>query len=781
MKNSTNLGQNSLNSNANFWAKLKALFALPKWAKIFFAVLSVVAVAGLLGAFALQSWAKDNIQHGEFVLNGVDKSWQERLESGFAYDSRLYFEKADFLLRSKVIAYIDIRDISWVSPIDKNAIIELKSQNRHIKFSTSQNLSEFNGQKLGVVEYKMDFSPLFKTILWYYVLIICLCLFVSFAYRLLYLTENGKISPFLNQISLPQALWQGYKAINPLYRHTFWIVFIALNLVFGFHTVQFLWGNHDWDLVFGQIYQSWFISVGRYTHDALSLTLQMGMILPFVNNILAFASLALGVVWFCTYLNIQQKLWIWALIGLVIALSPLTFERLYFTHQTAGFFIAFAFCMVGFVLAQKANKYDKSRRRKSYILGILSILCFHWALATYQPFLDTIGVVFFGGMIALIIDEKGNLKTAFYKTRFVIISVAFGMISYKIVFELLKKLGIVIEGYNNRLVAMSEFFERLAIGIKSAFKNLFAYDSLSMPLSMTILFIVFIPILLALLGLLNLKLKAKIAIFILLLGSIISSQTSNILSNGITRTDINSTGLLIVRALILALVFKLSIEFVRIKNSVQNILFIVCVIIIWLCIIINLQAQRAQKHAFDAEFRLFNQIVDRFSQNDNFSYDKKYCGVMFGHLEPMRLRYFGKKDIKFATNPYSQNTFDNYNILTNYTLTQGWLAVDWNAGYIFKWLMPKNVFSECDFYLFSNIQNKTNDKFLSLLARLDKAGVLDTLQPFPHKNSVVVFEDIIVFVASKINLDEIKTAVKAFESTLPNGLQNSQSISKDNK
>ena len=127
----SNLSVNS-KMNSNFWAKLKALFALPKWVKIFFAVLSVIAVARLLGTFALQSWAKDKIQHGEFVLNGTDKGWQERLESGFAYNSRLYFEKVDFLLRSKVIAYIDIKDISWVSPIDKNAVSELKSRNRHI-------------------------------------------------------------------------------------------------------------------------------------------------------------------------------------------------------------------------------------------------------------------------------------------------------------------------------------------------------------------------------------------------------------------------------------------------------------------------------------------------------------------------------------------------------------------------------------------------------------------------------------------------------------------------
>ena len=81
--------------------EFKELMALSKGFKIFFAVLSIVAVAGLLGAFALQSWAKDKIQHGEFVLNGTDKSWQEHLESGFAYDSRLYLKRRIFCYAPK--------------------------------------------------------------------------------------------------------------------------------------------------------------------------------------------------------------------------------------------------------------------------------------------------------------------------------------------------------------------------------------------------------------------------------------------------------------------------------------------------------------------------------------------------------------------------------------------------------------------------------------------------------------------------------------------------------
>lgn len=335
--------------------EFKELMALSRGFKIFFAVLSVVAVAGLLGAFALQSWAKDKIQHGAFVLKGVDKGWQERLESGFAYDSRLYFEKADFLLRSKVIAYIDIRDISWVSPIDKNAVSELKSRNRHIKFSTSQNLSEFNEQKLGVVEYKMDFSPLLKTIVKYYLIILFVAYFGFILYKVLGI---DKIVKFLSQNSLPQALWQGYKAINPLYRHTFWIVFIACNVVFGFDTAQFLWGRESWSATFGGIGGNWAIGQGRYTQNAIAAYLTQNLVLPILNNILAFAALSVASILLCVYLNITRKVWIWVLVGCVLTLSPFTLARMYFTYQVAGLFIAVAIGILGFILAKKAGEFS---------------------------------------------------------------------------------------------------------------------------------------------------------------------------------------------------------------------------------------------------------------------------------------------------------------------------------------------------------------------------------------------------------------------------------------
>ena len=187
MSENSNVEQNLAalpKTKANFWANLarkcQAIFALPKWLKIFLCVLSVVAVSGVITAFALMSWADDKVESAQLVMLGVDKGEQKHLQDKFAYDSRLYFERLDVLLRSKVIAYIDIVSISWVAPIDKNAISEIKSQNRHIKFITSQDLSALNEQNLGKVEYKMDFNPLIWTIVRYYVLIV-LCLAVFWA------------------------------------------------------------------------------------------------------------------------------------------------------------------------------------------------------------------------------------------------------------------------------------------------------------------------------------------------------------------------------------------------------------------------------------------------------------------------------------------------------------------------------------------------------------------------------------------------------------------------
>ena len=338
-------------------AEFKELVSLSKAFKIFLSVLSIVAVAGLIGTFALMSWADDKVERANLSFNGVDRGNTSTKADENAYKARVHFERLDFLLRSKVIAFIDITNISWDSAIKADAINNIKSQNRHLKFTTTQNLQALNTENLGQMSYKMDFSPLVKTIVKYYFVITFLCLFANFLYRLIYLTENGKITLSLNQTPLPQALWQGYKAINPLYRHTFWVVFIACNVVFGFHTVQFLWGFEDWMHGLSNEHNALMTaSQGRYTQNIISMFIEGGNTLPILNNLLSFAALSLASVWLCIYLNIQKKLYIWVIVGFVLTLQPFTLARMYYTYQVAGLFIAVAIGILGFVLAKKAGE-----------------------------------------------------------------------------------------------------------------------------------------------------------------------------------------------------------------------------------------------------------------------------------------------------------------------------------------------------------------------------------------------------------------------------------------
>ncbi len=209
-----NSSQNS-NSGSNFSSNLKAIFALPKWAKIFLAVLTIIAAMGLGAAFSLKIWAADKVDSGEIVLKGFAKGEQTRIlkaenvaeqeikafldgaqnsvaPSKFAYQSRLYFARLDFLLRSKVIAYIDIQGISWAEGVDKNAVSDISSHNRWVKFTTTQDLlsQNFNEKNLGKVEYKMDFSPFVKTILKYYFAILFGFLFACLLLKIAIATWN---------------------------------------------------------------------------------------------------------------------------------------------------------------------------------------------------------------------------------------------------------------------------------------------------------------------------------------------------------------------------------------------------------------------------------------------------------------------------------------------------------------------------------------------------------------------------------------------------------------
>ena len=128
--------------------------------------------------------------------------------------------------------------------------------------------------------------------------------------------------------------------------------------MFGFHTIHFLWGNHDWGAVFkgyGMFAEKY---TGRWSQNIISMFLQNEQLLPILNNLLSFGGIALAAVLLCVYLKLPKKLWIWVIVGLVMTIQPFTLTRMYYAHQVAGLFIAVAIGILGFIIAKKAGEYS---------------------------------------------------------------------------------------------------------------------------------------------------------------------------------------------------------------------------------------------------------------------------------------------------------------------------------------------------------------------------------------------------------------------------------------
>lgn len=713
----------------------KFIFMLPRQAKLFLTVFGIFILLAFFAACALQMWAQGKVEAGKMLVKEVDVS-----KTPFAYTARLHFARLDFLLRSQDIANIRIQKVLWDEKVDSASVANIVPRNRSVDFDSPQQLEA--QQFLGVAQYSMDFQPLFFTLFKYWLIVF----WAVFGGCVLFKgSEQGVVAHFYHQ-NIASILWQAYCRIPALYRHSFWIIFCITQLTFGFHTVQFLWGNHDW----GAVHQYYGLlgdtGLGRYTEILISLGLQDGMVLPFLNNILMFLALSLCAVFLCAFLRVPQKLWIWVTVGLLLTLQPFTFSRLYYAYQAGGLFLAVAIGIFGLILAQKVSAYKTMRGGKPLVLILLATFCLHWAIAAYQVFVDTATVLILGGIIVTILDKKTSLKSAIFEFRFSFVALFLAGLSYKIILDMLKKTGAAPSGYHTTMLPINELPERFLTTIQFAFKELFQYDFPFFPPFTTWLFGSFFLCFVFLLCRTPQNKINKFNILILLILMIIAGQSHMLLSNSITYGPrIDFYGLLFVRVLLVVLVFKISEQFIQKTCLIQNIVFIISAVIIWTFVVQNLYAQRLQKQAFDFELKLLNRVISRIENNENFSYGKNYCGIIFGQVPNMRARL------------YPNNTGKTYRIAAD--LLDHRLITEWDPKDAFSYNMPENVFKTCKTFYTEGRMHEP--KMQAMLQRLNAAGILENLRPWPHKNSVAVFEDIIVFVASGENLEKIRESVQA--------------------
>lgn len=158
-----------------------------KGLRIFVKSLSAVAIFALIAWVALSiitHYRSDTAQvlFEKDLSQSVELSKDLETAQVFTFRAKLRFSNPLFRYQRN-ITHIEITQILWADSIDKSAISEIKTTNdSFFDFNTAQDLNALKSAELGFAEYKSDFMPLLKTIIFYYVLLI----FVGFVLNALW-------------------------------------------------------------------------------------------------------------------------------------------------------------------------------------------------------------------------------------------------------------------------------------------------------------------------------------------------------------------------------------------------------------------------------------------------------------------------------------------------------------------------------------------------------------------------------------------------------------------
>ena len=121
-------------------------------------------------------------------------------------------------------------------------------------------------------------------------------LFILCSFFIYFFSALRSLVGRVNKRDMLQVISESYSNIDTVYRRSFWIIFGVLCFAFGFHAIQFMWGNHDWFALTNP--QRWvhFPGIGRYALSFFRKLSLNGIYLPLIYDIISFLFLALNAV-----------------------------------------------------------------------------------------------------------------------------------------------------------------------------------------------------------------------------------------------------------------------------------------------------------------------------------------------------------------------------------------------------------------------------------------------------------------------------------------------------
>lgn len=594
-----------------------------------------------------------------------------------------------------------------------------------------KDISVKNGETVSL-EVKLKFHPGTAD---YFILFCCFALmFVLFSSLFLGIKICLLKSKVYKNRDWGKAIISGYQSIDPVYRKSFWIVFLIINIVFGFHTVTFMWGNHDWNTV--QSYDAWnkWSYMGRYAGNWIKYILLGGAYLPVVSNVLAFAGLALTAVLLCIYWKAEKKILPFVLCGLVLSIQPYTLEWLYYVNALPDFLIMPALMVTGFILADKSVEIVSIR--KKIFLNLIAVAFMNFGLATYPSLLNLLAVVLTGSIMLDVLRQDGEtgLNQIIKKKSAAVIDVVLACFLFKAVLICLAYAKILSPSvYTIQSLPLNQIPHRIIECVKAAFSQMYWYKFIFISNTVTMIFALLFILSLICILFSKKELRQKVLALVLFFGALIATKSDSMISNQphFVEPRIDLFGLVYFQVLILVVLFEA-------PQAFKNMAVMLSVVVAWISAVNDSYVLRAWKLGFEAEKMMWNRMLYRLETQPEFDANKTYTLIQIGHFSGAREKFIPKIAKKIVAGGMGGHVYDPH-----------WRPFSAHQAFYPVELQIKQKFNSIQFSVLSN------DSYRKVMEDLYKNGVLQKAKAWPKENSLIVYKDIILVVADEAALEKI--------------------------
>lgn len=501
------------------------------------------------------------------------------------------------------------------------------------------------------------------------------------------------------------------KNINPVLKQAFWLSFALVNLTFLFHTVNFMFGDHDWNYVRGANYWSEGAFEGRPLHFVLQSLFFDGHVLPILNNLLSFAVLTISGILLAVYWRIPCTLLNYTLFAIFVSILPYTMVWLFYAKDML-INLSLPFIVIGGLLTAEFAVAEKKP-----LAHLAAVLLFFFAFASYAPVINLVAVCLLG---KITLDyARGQTLTNMLREIFLpMVDIAVALLLFKGILLLLPN---VSADYNTKIVPLDylpqKFMETLHVMIMQFVTPLpfMEYKFKLLLLGISILAVLLLlwqggvkRSFLILCAVACMLFASKFAFFLADERGQILAQMENFAF--VPRLDFYGLGY--VYAFAAACVLSLASG--KIRRLGLGLLMLAA---FWSCVR-DVYAQKVWKLGFDAEMKAHERIVSRLEQTKGFYADRQYKLLQIGSLA-LRPNYYRSQPDEAVSLDLLSTSF----------------TPEFMSRIVYNFYYPQDIF-------YANAS-------VTELSQQGKNFVRNQAKPFPSTDSIYIDGNIVVVILTE--------------------------------